>query len=162
MEASSTPRETQTDEVQHTATAAAPHQVQAGNPHLAGRPKPKSLPVAATCRKWKAVAQAANKGGPAGAESSASTLSAGTIPPKRATDPGYTPEEVGPPPKKRKPDYREVVVISLLPRQSHQKGHWGGMETYSKRTDSAHWYVSLPFWVPWTSVQSVWFGSGCF
>jgi len=51
--------------------------------------------------------------------------------------------------------------LTLL-RLSHQEAHWGGRETYSKGTDSAHWYVSLPFWVPWTSVQSVWFGSGCF
>jgi len=102
MEASSNSWETQTDEVQHTASACAPHQEQEGDLRLTERPKPKRLSGAARRRKRKAMAQASSDGGPAGAEGSASTLPAGTIPPKRTMDPGDTPEEVRPPFKKRK------------------------------------------------------------
>jgi len=123
MEASSNPRETQTDEVQHTASAGAPHQEQEGNLRLTERPKPKRLWGAARRRKRKAMAQAASEGGPAGAEGSASTLPAGTIPPKRAIDPGDTPEEVRPPSKKRKPDYREAVEKSLQVAIIYQDCH---------------------------------------
>ena len=70
MEASSNPRETQTDEVQHTASAGAPHQEQEGNLRLTELPKPKRLWGAARRRKRKAMAQAASEGGPAGAEGS--------------------------------------------------------------------------------------------
>jgi len=77
------------------------------------RPKPKRLSGAARQRKRKAMAQAASEGGPVGAEGLAGTLPAGTIPPKQAIDPGDTPEEVRPPSKKRKPDYREAIEKSL-------------------------------------------------
>jgi len=69
------------------------------------------------------MAQASSDGGPAGAEGSASTLPAGTIPPKRTMDPGDTPEEVRPPFKKRKPDYREAVEKSLLVAIVYQDCH---------------------------------------
>ena len=122
MEASSNPQETQTDELQHTASAGAPQQEQEVNLRLTERPKPRRLSGAARRRKRKAMAQAASDGGPAGAEGSASTLPAGTIPPKRAIDPGDTPEEVMPS-KKRKPDYREAVEKSLQVAIVYQDCH---------------------------------------
>jgi len=91
----------------------APHQEQEGNLRVTERPKPKRLSGAARQRKRKAMAQAASEGGPVGAEGLAGTLPAGTIPPKQAIDPGDTPEEVRPPSKKRKPDYREAIEKSL-------------------------------------------------
>ena len=46
-----------------------------------------------------------------------------TIPPIRAIDPGDTPEEVRPPSKKRKSDYREAVEKSLQVAIIYQDCH---------------------------------------
>jgi len=104
-------------------SAAAPQQEQEGNLRLTERPKPKRLSDAARQRTRKAMAQAASKGGPTRAEGSASTLPAGTIPPKRGNDPEDTPEVVKAPSKKRKPDYREAVKKSLQVAIDYQDCH---------------------------------------